>query len=157
MKLLNYALKVMPFDRALNRAPLSMRVQHSTVMAKPLHGKLPNKWATQPMRQRLNIRPHTSYNTAKRVTILILRIRFVHGNSGGTRGRQPGRRPPPHRPWEKLFLQGKEIISYGCASSARLLICIYFFWGLGAMANGHWPFLLLRLCSRKSKFYYKLY
>ena len=27
-----------------------------------------------------------------------------------------------------------------CDSSTRLLICIYLFWGLSAMANGQWPF-----------------
>ena len=71
-------------------------------------------------------------------------------------GGHPGRGPLPIG-LENFFFQVKEIISFGCASSARLLICIYLFWGLGTMANGQWPFILLCLCSWKSKFYYKLY
>ena len=58
----------------------------------------------------------------------------THSVSGGSRGGHPGRGPPIGL--EKKIVQVKEIISYCCASSARLLICIYLFWGLSTMANG---------------------
>ena len=52
-------------------------------------------------------------------------------------GRHPGRGPPSAL--SKNNFQVKEIISYGYASSARLLIIIYLSWGISAMANGQWP------------------
>ena len=96
-----------------------------------------------------------AFNAVKYSTFNVLYTFFsALKTSGGSRGGHPGRGPPPSALIEKKKFQVKEIISYGCASSANLYLFI-----LRIKHNGQWawPFILLRLCSRKSKFYNKLY